>query len=118
METLLILAGAGLVFLALRHRGKASAEQRYLREEIGTMDKDALRRQFEASCTLVGRQLVDPRRSGISATEASRHLQRAVHCRDRLNRLEGRENGPEFRERFRTELARQLQGIADTRRNR
>ncbi|MGD2082597.1 MAG: hypothetical protein PVF91_06505 [Chromatiales bacterium] len=118
MEIVLILLGIALVLLWLMYRHRASEEQRYLRDVIGAMDRDSLKREFESCCSVVGRQLIDPRRSGISAAEAAKCLHRAVQCRDRLNLLEGRENGPEFRDRFRTELARSLQGIADTRRNR
>jgi hypothetical protein len=118
MEIVLLVLSIVLLFLVVWSRRKEPAEQRYLRSLSESTDRDALRREFEACCSLVGRQLIDPRRSGISAAEAARHLERAVHCRDRLNRLEGRENGAAFRERFRTELARSLQGIADARRSR
>ena len=115
MELLVIAIGIALVLLLARDRWRSSTEKRYLREVIGRMSKEQLRRQFEASCAITTRQLIDPALSSISASESAKHLQRAVYCKDRLNRLEGREHGPAFRERLQTELARHLQGIANTR---
>ncbi len=115
MELLVASIGIALILLFARDRVHSASEQRYLREGIGRMTKEQLRRQFEASCGVTARQLIDPSRSGVSASESAKHLQRAVYCKDRLNRLEGLENGPEFRARLQTELARYLQGIADTR---
>jgi hypothetical protein len=116
MEILIASIGTALVLLFIRDRWRSTADDRYLRDVIGRMGKEQLQRQFEASCAVTARQLIDPRRSGISAADSAKHLQRAVYCKDRLQFLEGREHGPAFRERFRTELARYLQGIADARR--
>jgi len=113
-DILIASVGLALVLLLVRDRLRTGRENRYLRDVLGRMSKEQLQRQFEASCAVTARQLIDPRRSGVSAAESAKHLHRAVYCKDRLQLLEGRTHGPEFREHYRRELARYLQGIADT----
>lgn len=91
---------------------KRNEQNKYLEEIARGMTEEELRRDFSQLRLVVQLQMTDPMGSGVSRNEADEALQRCVAYRNRLNELQGKEHGPDFRLKYRFELLQEIKKSA------
>jgi hypothetical protein len=106
----IILMGIVVIIVALiaYSCGSTWTRDRYIAQIVENLSKGELQRQFDESCMITSRQLSDPINSGIPCSEGKKHLEIAVRCLDKMNKMDGKEHGPSFRVKCRLQLLKEL----------
>jgi hypothetical protein len=113
MTTIFLLSVCVIVGWVAWSLSKATTRNRHLEEITSGLSRDEAEEVFNKAMDIAIAQLADPLGSGISHSVAQEAIERAAHCLNRMNAIDGLPYGPVERMKLRHQVLMSAKRVAD-----